>query len=156
MREQGRVGKAAGIPQIVTQKNGDMVRLAPGKAGKFAEVRAGRLVLDGDIIAPADGEPMAMRRRMAFNGLVVVAIGHHKHRVKVDAFGLPLVEDYDAFVEEAENDVMAALAKMKGADRHDEKSVAEAARLAARRAAQRWSGKKPQVKVMMLAGAVTP
>ena len=156
MREQGRLGKAAGIPQIVTQKNGDMVRLAPGKPGKFAEVRAGRLILDGDIIAPADGEAMAMRRRMAHNGLVVVAIGHHKHRVKVDAFGLPLVEDYEAFVEEAENDVMAALAKLKGDRRHDEGDVAEAARLAARRAAQRWSGKKPQVKIMLLAGAVAP
>ena len=155
MTEQGRLGKAAGIPEVVNQKNGDLVRLAPGKPTKITEVRAGRLVLDGDIIAPADGEPMAMRRRMAFNGLVVVAIGHHKHRVKVDAFGLPLVEDYDAFVEEAENDVMAALAKMKGGDRHDEKAVAETARLAARRAAQRWSGKKPQVKVMMLAGATT-
>ena len=156
MREQGRLGKAAGIPQIVTQKNGDMVRLAPGKPGKFAEVRAGRLILDGDIIAPADGEAMAMRRRMAHNGLVVVAIGHHKHRVKVDAFGLPLVEDYEALVEEAENDVMAALAKLKGDRRHDEGDVAEAARLAARRAAQRWSGKKPQVKIMLLAGAVAP
>ena len=153
MREQGRLGKAAGIPQIVTQKNGDMVRLAPGKPGKFAEVRAGRLILDGDIIAPADGEAMAMRRRMAHNGLVVVAIGHHKHRVKVEAFGLPLVEDYATFVEEAEDDVMAAIAKLKGGARHDESSVAEAARLAARKAAQRWSGKKPQVKVMLLAGA---
>ncbi len=156
MHEQARLGTASGIPQVVTQKNGDMVRLAPGKPGKFAEVRAGRLILDGDIIAPADGEAMAMRRRMAHNGLVVVAIGHHKHRVKVDAFGLPLVEDYDAFVVEAEDDVMAALAKMKHADRHDEKSVAEAARLAARKAATRWSGKKPQVKVMLLAGATTP
>ncbi len=153
MREQGRLGKAAGIPQIVTQKNGDMVRLAPGKPGKFAEVRAGRLILDGDIISPADGEAMAMRRRMAHNGLVVVAIGHHKHRVKVEAFGLPLVEDYAAFVEEAEDDVMAAIAKLKGGNHHDEGSVAEAARLAARKAAGRWSGKKPQVKVMLLAGA---
>ena len=98
---------------------------------------------------------MAMRRRMAHNGLVVVAIGHHKHRVKVDAFGLPLVEDYADFVEEAENDVMAALAKLKGGDRQVESAVAEAARLAARRAAQRWSGKKPQVKVMLLAEATT-
>ena len=51
---------------------------------------------------------------------------------------------------------MAALAKLKGDRRHDEGDVAEAARLAARRAAQRWSGKKPQVKIMLLAGAVAP
>ena len=48
--------------------------LAPGRPGKFGEVRAGRLVLDGDIIAPADGEAMVMRRRIAGNGVVVVAV----------------------------------------------------------------------------------
>ena len=46
-------------------KNGDIVRLTPGKPGKVAEVRAGRLVLDGDVIAPADGEAITMRRRLA-------------------------------------------------------------------------------------------
>ena len=74
MREQNRVGKASGIKQTVFQKNGDLVRLAPGKPGKFGEVRAGRLVLDGDIIAPADGDAMVMRRRLAFNGMVAVAV----------------------------------------------------------------------------------
>jgi ribonuclease J len=64
MREQGRLGKDAGIPKQVVQKNGDLVRLAPGKPGKFGEVRAGRLLLDGDIIAPADGMGMVMRRRL--------------------------------------------------------------------------------------------
>ena len=147
--EQARLGRAEGIPEVVVQKNGDMVRLAPGKPGKIAQVRAGRLVLDGDIIAPADGEPMAMRRRLAHNGLVVVALGS-KGKVKVDAFGLPLVEDYEDFVAEAQQDVLTALAKLKGEAARDVDSVSEAARLAARRAAQRWSGKKPQVKVMLL------
>jgi ribonuclease J len=152
IREQARLGKAEGIPETVVQKNGDLVRLAPGRPGKIAEVRAGRLVLDGDIIAPADGEAMAMRRRLAFNGLVMVALGAHE-RVKVEAVGLPLVEDYEAFTAEAERDVLTAIAKLKGHDKKDVGKVTEAARLAARRAAQRWSGKKPQVQVLMLAGS---
>ena len=68
LAEQARVGKASGIPHQVVQKNGDLVRLAPGKPGKLAEVRAGRLVLDGDIIAPANGEAITMRRRIAAEG----------------------------------------------------------------------------------------
>ena len=131
------------------QKNGDLVRLAPGEPGKFGEVRAGRLVLDGDIIAPADGEAMVMRRRLAFNGLVVVALDG-KGGVKVAGIGLPLDEDYAGFVKEAEADVTAALGKLRNAARADRAEVTEAARLAARRAAQRWSGKKPQVQVMLL------
>jgi ribonuclease J len=148
MREQARVGKAAGVPNTVVQKNGDLVRLAPGKPGKFGEVRAGRLVLDGDIITPADGLAMVMRRRLAFNGLVVVALDH-KRRAQVAGVGLPLDEDYEQFCEEAQDDVMKAVGKLKGSSARDRDAVIEAARLAARRAAQRWSGKKPQVQVML-------
>ena len=146
MKEQARFGRSCGIPKAVYQKNGDLVRLAPGTPGKFGEVRSGRLLLDGDIITPADGEAMAMRRRLSFNGVVSVAIGA-KGKVKVSAVGLPLDEDYDAFIAEAEEDVFQALKRVRGAnpdDRH------EAARLAARRAATRWSGKKPQTQVLLL------
>jgi ribonuclease J len=151
MREQARLGRACGIAQAVFQKNGDLVRLAPGAAGKFGEVRAGRLVLDGDIIAPADGDAMVMRRRLAANGMVMVAVDG-KGRVEVAGLGLPLDEDYDAFVAEAKEDVAQALAKLKGSAGRDRDARSEAARLAARRAATRWSGKKPQVKVLLLEG----
>ena len=149
MREQARLGRACGIKQNVVQKNGDLVRLAPGKPGKVGEVRAGRLVLDGDIIAAANGEAMIMRRRIAFNGVVSVALAA-SGRAKVAGLGLPLDEDYASFVAEAEADIAAALAKLKAAQRADPALRSEAARRAARRAAQRWSGKKPQVQVMLM------
>ena len=148
MKEQARLGKACGIPMAVTQQNGDLVRLAPGKPGKFGEVRSGRLVLDGDILAPADGEAMVMRRRLAHNGLVIVVLDG-KGRAHVESIGLPLDEDEADFLEEAREDVRAALSKLKGGQRHDREVIVEAARLAARRAAQRWSGKKPQVRVIL-------
>ncbi len=148
MREQARVGRAKGIPKTVVQQNGDLIRLAPGKPGKISEVRAGRLVLDGDILAPADGEAIVMRRRLAANGLVIVVLDG-KGRVHVEGIGLPLDEDYDDFTAEAREDVAVALTKLKGGARHDREAISEAARLAARRAAQRWSGKKPQVRVIL-------
>ncbi|HQN54120.1 MAG TPA: ribonuclease J [Novosphingobium sp.] len=148
MREQARFGRACGILKTVAQENGDLVRLAPGKPGKIDEVRAGRLVLDGDIITPADGEAMVMRRRLAANGLVIVVLDG-KGRVHVESIGLPLDEDQEDFVSEACADVKAALARLKGGQRHDRDAITEAARLAARRAATRWSGKKPQVRVIL-------
>ncbi len=148
MAEQARVGKAAGIPAQVVQKNGDLVRLAPGKPGKVAEVRAGRLVLDGDIIAPADGDAITMRRRIAGEGALVVVLARGSRPV-VEAIGLPLDEDLPEFLEEAANDVLVAINRLKGRDAKDEAAIREAARLAARRAAQRWSGKRPQVRVVM-------
>ena len=104
---------------------------------------------------------MVWRRRLAHNGVVTVALAGimgagatgKAPKVQVAALGLPLVEDYDAFVAEAEEDVLAAIAKLKGAARKDADDLQEAARLAARRATQRWCGKRPQVQVMLLDGA---
>ncbi|WP_435201036.1 ribonuclease J [Qipengyuania sp. 902] len=148
MQEQARLGAANAIPSNVVQQNGDIVRLAPGAPGKIAEVRAGRLVLDGDIIAPADGEAITMRRRLMREGVVVVALDGDLNP-RLDSLGLPLDEDYPDFVEEARADIVAAIRKLKGDARKDPALVHEAARLSARRAAQRWSGKRPQVRVIL-------
>jgi ribonuclease J len=148
MMEQARIGKACGIPAQVVQKNGDIVRLAPGKPGKLAEVRAGRLVLDGDIITPANGEAMTMRRRIAQDGVLVVVLARGAQPM-IEAIGLPLDEDLPDFLAEAASDVLTAIGRIKGKDARDPAVIKEAARLAARRAAQRWSGKKPQVRVVM-------
>jgi len=145
MREQARLGLASGIPKAIVQKNGDLVRLAPDGPAKIDEVRAGRLVLDGEIIAPADGEGMVMRRRLAHNGVVTVAVSNDG-AVRVAALGLPLEEDFAEFIEEAQQDVVKALKALRSSDPADR---SEAARLAARRAATRWSGKKPQVIVTL-------
>jgi ribonuclease J len=148
MQEQARLGRASGIPCAVVQKNGDIVRLAPGEPGRLAQVRAGRLVLDGDIIVPADGETIVTRRRLARDGILIVALDEQR-RPQIHGIGLPLDEDYAEFVEEAERDVVDALKRLKGSKARDREEVMEAARLAARRAAQRWSGKKPQTRVIL-------
>ena len=89
-----------------------------------------------------------MRRRLARDGILVVVLDQAGNP-QVHGYGLPLDEDYDAFVAEAEADIGKALGRLKGAQARDREAVMEAARLAARRAAQRWSGKKPQTKVIM-------
>ncbi|ABC63409.1 ribonuclease J [Erythrobacter litoralis] len=151
MQEQCRFGKSEGIEHCTFQSNGDIVRLAPGASGRVAQVHTGRLVLDGDIIVPADGESIVMRRRLAFNGVVMVVLDH-KGGPQVEALGLPLDEDYADFVEEAQADIVEALRRLKGKAASDRDAVIEAARLATRRAATRWSGKRPQVKVMLAEG----
>jgi len=148
MMEQARLGDERGIPETIVQGNGDIIRLAPGRPERLAQVQSGRLVLDGDIIVPADGDAITMRRRMARDGMLVVVLGS-AGRVQIDGIGLPLDEDYAGFVEEAQDDVRNAVAKLRGRDRNDEEAIREAARLAARRAAQRWSGKKPQTRVII-------
>ncbi|WP_413630055.1 ribonuclease J [Novosphingobium sp. KCTC 2891] len=154
MAEQARLGKAEGIPKTIVQKNGDLIRLAPNGPHKLTEVRNGRLVLDGDIIAPADGEAMGARRRLGLNGLVTVALavtreGKLASPAQVASVGLPLDEDMNDFVIEAESDAAEAVRTLKGDRKRDRVAIAEAVRLAVRRTAQRWSGKKPVVQVLL-------
>ena len=157
MAEQARVGQAAGIPRTIVQKNGDLIRLAPNGPHKLGEEVYGRLVLDGEVIAPADGAAMVARRKLADNGLVTVALavsrdGKLASQVEVAALGIPLEDDLADFVAEAQIDVADAVAGLKGDKKRDRRAVAEAVRLAGRRAAQRWSGKKPVVQVLLREG----
>jgi ribonuclease J len=157
MAEQARFGRSEGIKRTIVQKNGDVVRLAPDGPHKVASVRAGRLVLDGDIIAPADGGAMAQRRKLGESGVVVAALavtgaGKLVSAVEIAAVGLPLEEDMDEFVAEAQGDVEKAVRGLKGEKARDRAAIAETVRLTVRRAAQRWSGKKPVVQVLLREG----
>ncbi|RJY08564.1 ribonuclease J [Aurantiacibacter aquimixticola] len=147
MQEQARLGSANGIAHNVVQKNGDIIRLAPGAPEKLAEIHTGRLVLDGDIIVPANGDAVTMRRRLSRDGMLIVILDR-EGGVQIDGIGLPLDEDYSDFVEEAKADVVKALVRLRKGRRDDPEAIHEAARLAARRAAHRWSGKKPQTRVI--------
>ncbi|MEM7664404.1 MAG: ribonuclease J [Pseudomonadota bacterium] len=153
MREQAKVGKECQIPHAVVQSNGDIVKLAPGTPSRIAQVHSGRLILDGDIIAPADGNAIVMRRRIAHEGVILVVLTRGQQPV-IDVIGLPLDEDLPEFIEEAQGDILKAIGKLRGRDAKDPAAVHEAARIATRRAARRWSGKSPQVRVIM-PGAVS-
>ena len=74
LAEHARLALGHGVPHAVVQKNGDVIRLAPGRPKKIDEVRVGRLVLDGDVILPADGATVNERRRIGFGGLITVAL----------------------------------------------------------------------------------
>ncbi len=150
LAEQARVALGHGVPHAVVQKNGDVVRLAPGDPKKIDEVRVGRLVLDGDIILPADGQTVNERRRIGFGGLITVAVpvgadGKLAGTPLVRPFGVPVEEDRDDFITDATDAAARAFTP-----RGDEDKVREAVRLAVRRCATLWTGKKPLVEVMML------
>lgn len=143
MLEQARWGKACGIPETLVQKNGQLVRLAPGPAAIIGEVQSGRLILDGDMIVPAEGGGIAERRRLSQTGYVVVAV--HGNEADVVQRGLPVdADDADAFIAEA---IAGAEAAAKSGVSGEKRR--EAIRLAVRRIATDWTGKKPLVDVLL-------
>ena len=149
LAEQARVAVAHGVPHAIVQKNGDVVRLAPEGPKKIDEVRVGRLVLDGDIILPADGSTVTERRRLGYGGLIAVALpvgenGELAGTPLVRPFGVPVEEDREDFIADATD------AATRAFSRGDEEAMREAVRLAVRRCATLWTGKKPVVDVMLL------
>jgi ribonuclease J len=148
--EQARFGRQNGIPHAVVQVNGEVVRLAPGKPEKIGHAPAGRLVLDGDVILPADGSTMNERRKLGLYGQMSVAValrrdGKVAGTPDVRIQGVPVEEDREPFLEEA-RDAAARAARVGG----DREKLREAVRLATRRVAVKWTGKKPVVDVMLL------
>jgi ribonuclease J len=151
MAEQARFAEEQGVPKSIVQENGTVVRLAPDGPVAIGNERAGWLVMDGDVILPADGATINERRRIAAYGQISVAVALGKGgkvvgNPEVRLQGIPVEEDKDDFVAEACD--AAEQAARKGAA--DEEKLREAIRLAVRRKAVEWTGKKPVVDVMIL------
>src|SRR4051812_20725394 len=145
------------VPQQVTPRNGDMVRLAPGRAEIVDEVTAGRLYVDAGVVTPENGPSLRERRHAAFNGVVAVSVvldakGKVASGPQVRALGLPTDEDYpledvlDDLADEAEQ----ALARLKGGDRDSDETVESAMSRAVKKASQRIWGRRPVVETTVL------
>ena len=151
LMEHARFGLAKGISQTLVQTDGAIVRLAPDGPEKIGTAPVGRLVLDGDVILPSDGGTINERRKIAVNGQISVGIAVDKNGraggvPEVRAQGVPVEDERDAFLEEAAD---AAAEAMKGGPR-DRERLREDVRLAVRRIATRWTGKKPVVDVVIV------
>ncbi len=151
MMEHARFALTEGVPHALVQSDGDVVRLIPGKPEKIGNATVGRLVLDGDVILPADGSTINERRKLAINGQISVAVAIGKNgqplgRPQIRVNGVPVEEDRAAFIEDAAG---AAADALKGQKRELDRRR-EDVRLAVRKVATRWTGKKPIVDVLIV------
>jgi ribonuclease J len=151
LHEHRRFGLEQGIPKSLVQENGDVIRLAPDGPQKIGSERVGRLILDGDVILAADGATMSQRRKIASNGVISVALalddsGRVRGGAEIALEGIPVEEDREAFLEEACAAATDAARKNGG----KEDKLREEIRLAVRRCATDWTGKKPVVDVLIV------
>lgn len=151
MAEQARFAKGLGVPHGIVQSNGTVVRLAPDGPKAIGHERVGRLVLDGDVILPADGSTMNERRRAGLYGFIGVTVvigkdGRLKGEPALHLQGLPVEEDRSDFLDDA----IAAASEAVAKGGKDEAKLKEAVRLAVRRRATSWTGKKPVVEVAII------
>ncbi|WP_293677539.1 ribonuclease J [uncultured Phenylobacterium sp.] len=145
------------VPQQVTPRNGDMVRLAPGRAEIIDEVPAGRLYVDAGVVVPENGDALRERRHAAFNGVVAVSVvlderGRIASGPQVRALGLPTEDEehLDEVLNDLADEAEAALKRLKGDDLELDDNVEKAISRAVKKASQRIWGRRPVVETTVL------
>ena len=142
-------------PQVFTCYNGDVVRLAPGKVEKLDEVPSGRLYRDGNLLLDGELKALADRRRLAFAGVVSVALalggrGELTGDPVVDIAGLPEAAGGEPMEQIVLDAVFDAFESLPKARRRDPDAIEEAVVRSVRGKIGAVWGKKPLCHVMIL------
>jgi ribonuclease J len=155
LKEHARLAREAGVRQVLTPVNGEVVILAPGQAAIVDEAPAGRIFRDGKLLIPAEEGPVRERRKLSFVGMVAVSLVLSRRgelladpNVVIDgvpaetAGGRPMLDVvFDA--------VDGTIDSIPPQRRRDPEVVREAVRRAVRSAIDEHWGKKPIAKVLV-------
>jgi ribonuclease J len=156
LTEHAAFARKQGVSEVVEARNGTMVRLAPGPAKIIDDVPAGRLYKDGDIVISALDRAVSERRKLAFAGVISVAIaidgrGEIVGDPVIDMMGLPdktrQGESIGEIVADAVADVLDGLPKAR---RRDPETVETAVVRAIRGTVKSVWGKKPVCHVLVI------
>src|SRR3990167_1201520 len=122
--EHAAFAKDMQVKQTVAPRNGDMVRLAPGRAEIIDEVPAGRIYVDAGVLTPENGDALRERRHAAFNGVLAVSVvldgrGKIVSGPLIRALGLPADDDYpmDEGLGDLAGEAQQAFGRLKGDQR---------------------------------------
>lgn len=155
LKEQARLARDMGVPEVVPVLNGEIVRLAPGPAAAVDDAPVGRLFRDGRLIVSGDEGPVNERRKLSFVGIAIVAFalsrrGELMGEPQVSLDGVPAeTADGEPMFEIVFNAVLGTLRSIPAARRKEVELVREAVRRAVRAAIAEVWGKKPIAKVLI-------
>jgi ribonuclease J len=156
LSEHAKLARAAGVPRVITCRNGDLVKLGPGDPGIIDELPAGRLYKDGTILEDAKSRAVVERRKLGFAGCVFVAVavtekGELADDPEVDLIGIPEKNADGEVLDEIVFDVVVSTVEgLPRARRRDPDALAESVRRAVRAAVNEEWGKKPLCFVHVL------
>jgi ribonuclease J len=147
--ENARIASTCQVPQTLIPRNGDMIRLGPGRAEKVGEVQAGRWVVDGLKLRPFDENTIKARQKMMGSGAVMISLvvnqkGQLLTDPQVSLIGLNKEQDgEDSYLEDVRATVIEAFERMPKSQRLDDVAIQHSVRQAARRVLKEIYGKKP-------------
>jgi ribonuclease J len=152
---QGSLMATSGIPEVAQVRNGDMLRLWPGRPEIIDQVPFGRVYKDGYLVGSEEAMGIRDRRKLSFAGHVAVnVVLDDKYELAGDpdlvAIGVAQVDASGEDMEDVMLDAaIGAVDSIPRQRRRDLDLVQEAVRRAVRGAANEAWGKKPLVTVFV-------
>ncbi len=156
MHEHAKLAKSLGVPEVVTCRDGHVVRLAPGPSERVDDVPVGRLYKDGRLLVPEGARAIPERRRLSYVGVVSVALAVDRSGTlagdpSVEISGIPeRGEGGIDMLDHVLDTVVATLDGLPKARRRDPEALAETMERAVRAAVNGAWGKKPVCHVHVL------
>jgi ribonuclease J len=156
LAEHAHFAQQAGVAHVIKAANGDLVQLAPGTPSIIDETGHGRVYKDGNVVISAKDESIDQRRKLAFAGVVSIAIaidpkGELAGDPDVLFAGLPTrlngAKPTDELIDDAIFETIDSLPRQK---RRDADTVASAVEKAVRSMVNQAWGKKPVVHVLVV------
>ena len=155
--EHAALARDLQVPQAIAPRNGDMVRLAPGRAEIIDEVPAGRLYVDAGVVTPENGDALRERRHAAFNGVLTISValdgrGRIASGPQVRALGMPGDEDYplSEALDDLAGEAERAMGRLSNDDREDDNAVESLLSRTVKKAAFRIWKRRPVVETTVL------
>ncbi len=98
LTEQSAFARAHNVAEVVRAFNGDVVRLAPGKASVINQIPSGRIYKDGSLLVASNEPTLQERRKLSFAGVVSVSVALNANggvvgEPEIMASGLPIHSD---------------------------------------------------------------
>ncbi len=155
LEEHADFAKELGAVHAIAPRNGDLIRLAPGKPEVIDEVPAGRLYLDGVRLLPEGSSPMRERRKLSFGGYVAISLvlderGRMAGPAVAMLFGAPAeTEEGGSISMLLEDDAEDAISHLSEKKRLDDAAVEIAVRRAVRNRLTSVWGKRSVLSIII-------
>lgn len=147
--EHARLALSLQVPQAIVPENGQLIRLAPGRAGLIDEVPSGRIHMDGRVMIEEGVGLSRHRRALAYAGMIAITLvldgkGRVAGEPSIIIEGIP--EPVHAAIRVSLDEPI----KRHNPKRSEASDLKENVRRAARRAAENAWGKKPVTRVEVI------
>ena len=134
MTEHARLARSLQVPEAIVIENGQMLRLAPGRAEIIDETPSGRIFLDGKVLVDETHDHMRERRALAVSGVIsITLVLDSKGRVAAEPSAI--IEGIPDSVHVPIQEAIEEAVKRNNSKRGNEEALAENVRRASRRAA---------------------